>query len=161
MNNIHNQSIPTDILAQAIAKLNEVNVLLKPYLLTLSPDERHNLLKKGDKSSSFVDKAFEFSKTNPEFMPSYVNLADFEIDNNDSYTLIGIVNMSTQLCNGLDDTMMVAGSEAYYAALTYYNSVQLAAGMNAPGAKAIYDELKKRFPGKTRAAVTASATVAL
>lgn len=40
---------------------------------------------------------------------------------------------------------MVAGSEAYSAALTYYNTVKQANNMNIPGAKVIYEDLKKRF----------------
>ena len=40
---------------------------------------------------------------------------------------------------------MMAGSEAYIASLSYYNSVKMAAKLNVPGAKPIYDDLKKRF----------------
>ena len=150
MSNTHMQNIPAVKLAEALAKITEVNVLLRPYMVTLSPDERRSMLKKGDKSSSFVQKAFEFTKTNPEFIPVYLNETEFEIDYTDSNNLIGALTMATQLYNGLDDTMMSAGSEAYYAALTYYNSVQQAAGLDVPGAKAIYEELKQRFPGKSR-----------
>jgi len=78
------------------------------------------------------------------------NIGDFEVDITDSDNLIGIASQALQLCNGLDDTAMVAGSEAYYAALAYYNSVQQASNQNIPGAKAIYDELKKRFALKSR-----------
>jgi hypothetical protein len=46
--------------------------------------------------------------------------------------------------------MMLAGSEAYIAALAYYNSVKQAAKMNVPGARAIYDDLSKRFPGRPK-----------
>jgi hypothetical protein len=42
---------------------------------------------------------------------------------------------------------MVAGSEAYQSSLIFYNSVKMAARQDIPGAKAIYEELKKRFPG--------------
>lgn len=150
MNNLHNKTIPTDVLKQATDKLNEINALLKPYLLTLTPDERKYILKKGDKSDSFVNKALEYTKTNPEFIPQFLNASDFEIDVTDADNLIGIISMATQLYNGLDDTAMIAGSEGYYAALAYYNSVQMAVSQNIPGAKAIYEELKKRFPGKSR-----------
>lgn len=150
MNNLHNQIIPEDVLAQASAKINEAAALLKPYLLTLTSDERKKMLKKGDKSDSFVTKAFEYAKTNPEFLPLFVTMTDFEIDLTDSDNLIGIVSQTQQLYNGLDDTEMVAGSEAYYAALAYYNSVQQAVAQNVPGAKAIYEELKKRFAMKSR-----------
>jgi hypothetical protein len=150
MKNIHTQSIPADVLTQVLAKLNEVNVLIKPYTIVLTPDERHSILKKGDKSSSFVEKTFEFTKTNPEFIPTYMSAAEIEIDITDSNSLIGLVSVATQVYNALDDTMMVVGSEAYRDALAYYNNVQKAADMNVHGAKAVYEELKKRFPGNTR-----------
>jgi len=53
--------------------------------------------------------------------------------------------------------MMVAGSEAYYAALYYYSNVQQSAAVNIPGAKAIQEELKKRFVVKSAKLVTADA----
>jgi hypothetical protein len=150
MNNVHNQSIPKEMLDQAIAKINEAVSILKPYTISLTPDERKNILKMGDKSSAFVEKAFEYTKTNPEFIPAFMTAADLEIDLADSKNLVGPASLVTQLFNSLDDTMMVAGSEAYYAALYYYKSVQQAAVMNIPGAKAVYEELKKRFPGASR-----------
>jgi hypothetical protein len=156
MNNQHSQVIPHDLLAQATVKINEAAALLKPYLLTLTAEERKVMLKKGNKSDSFVNKAFEYAKTNPEFLPFFVNIADFEVDITDSDNLIGIISQTQQLCNGLDDTEMVAGSEAYYAALAYYNSVQQATNQNVPGAKTIYEELKKRFALKSRKSDTDS-----
>lgn len=150
MNNIHNQSIPQEILDQAIAKINEAGAILKPFMLTLTSIERLDMLKMGDKSSAFVQKALEYSKTNPEFAPGYLNLGDFDIDFTDSRNLISVLNTVTQLANGIDDTKMVAGSEALQAALLYYGGVQKAVDMNIPGAKAIYEELKNRFPVRTK-----------
>jgi hypothetical protein len=45
---------------------------------------------------------------------------------------------------------MIAGSEAYQAALVFYKSVKMAAAQDIPGTKAVYDELKIRFPGGKR-----------
>jgi hypothetical protein len=50
----------------------------------------------------------------------------------------------------VEDTIMVAGSEAYHAALAVYHNVQTAAKQDIPGAKAIYEDLKNRFPGGKR-----------
>jgi hypothetical protein len=50
----------------------------------------------------------------------------------------------------VDDTEMVAGSEAYQSALVFYNSVKMAARQDISGDKAVYEELKKRFPGGKR-----------
>jgi hypothetical protein len=45
---------------------------------------------------------------------------------------------------------MVAGSEAYQSALIFYYSVKMAARQDSPGAKAVYEEVKKRCPGGKR-----------
>jgi hypothetical protein len=47
---------------------------------------------------------------------------------------------------GIGDTEMIPGSEAYQAALVFYKSVKMAAAQDIPGAKAVYEELKTRFP---------------
>ena len=150
MNNIHNQSIPQNILDQALAQLNGVFTILKPYVLTLTSTERSDMPKMGDKSSSFVQKAYEYSRMHPELAPGYLNISEFEIDFADSQNLISVLNAANQVVNCIDDTKMIAGSEAYQAALLYYNGVQRAADMNVPGAKAILDELKNRFPARTK-----------
>ncbi len=150
MNNLHTQSIPQEILDQAVAKINEASAILKPYTLSLTPEERKNMLKMGDRSLAFVEKAVEFTKTNPEFIPVFMTAEELAIDLADSKNLVGPVSVVTQLLYSLDDTMMLAGSEAFYSALYFYKTVQHAASMNIPGAKAIYEELKKRYPNVTR-----------
>jgi hypothetical protein len=52
-----------------------------------------------------------------------------------------------QLSDNIDDTVLVAGSEAYQAALVFYNAVKAAAAQDIPGAKEVYSDLKNRFPG--------------
>ena len=47
--------------------------------------------------------------------------------------------------SSLVDTIMLCGSEAYKAALAYYNSVKQGAKMNVTAAASIYSDLKKRF----------------
>ena len=49
-----------------------------------------------------------------------------------------------QLATGIDDTVMISGGEAYNASLVFYNAVK----QNVPGAKAVYEELQKRFPSR-------------
>ena len=151
MENKHNQSIPEEVLTQVTTKLNEILTLVKPYAITLTPEERKSMLKMGDKSNSFVEKALEYTKTNPEFVPAYMNVAEFETDFVETKNLIGVMSLATQVSNSIDDTQLAAGSEAYHAALYYYGNVQQSAAVNVPGAKAIYDELKKRFPNTRKA----------
>ncbi|TAH19974.1 MAG: hypothetical protein EAZ08_07430 [Cytophagales bacterium] len=136
--------------------LSKIQEILKPYLIALSPEERRQLLKMGDKTVSFVEKTLDYVKSNPEFVPAYMNVLEFEKDATAVKNLVSMLNPITQIEQGVDDTEMLAGSEAYTAALIYYNSVKQAAKNNIPNAAAIYDDLSKRFDGqgKKKAAIT-------
>jgi hypothetical protein len=68
----------------------------------------------------------------------------------DAHRLWTLVNSIRQLEENTSDTEMTAGSEAYQAALVFYKSVKMAAAQDVPGAKAVYAELKTRFPGGKR-----------
>jgi len=48
--------------------------------------------------------------------------------------------------------------KAYQAALIFYNSVKVAASQGISGAKAVYEELKKRFPGSKHHHIDAGET---
>jgi hypothetical protein len=150
MENKHLKSIPADVLAQVQSILDQVNSLLLPYVTPLTPHERQEMLKMGEKTLSFVEKAHEFATTNPTLWPSYLDMATFDIDFADARGLWNVLLSTKQLHENVDDTGMIAGSEAYQAALVFYNSVKTAARQDIPGAKAVYEELKKRFPGGRR-----------
>jgi hypothetical protein len=150
MNNKHSQLIPASVLADAQSHIDAAIAGLRPYMIALTPAERHEILKMGDKTLSFVEKALDFAKKYPEFAPSYLNLIDFEIDLSDATGLRVLLNSTKQLEENIDDTTMIAGSEAVQAALTFYNAVKQAAAKDIPGAKAIYEDLKARFPGTKR-----------
>jgi hypothetical protein len=72
------------------------------------------------------------------------------VDFADAHGLWGIQNKVRHLQETLDDTVMTAGSDAFHAALAFYNNVRRAAKQDVPGAKAIYEDLKARFPGGHR-----------
>jgi hypothetical protein len=144
--NQHTQAIPSTVLAQAQTKIDEAKVLLAPYLLALTPTERRELPKMGEKTIGFVEKAYDFARQNPNLVPPYLGVDAFGVDFSDAHGLWTLLNAVQQLEEAIDDTEMIAGSEAYQAALVFYKSVKLAAAQDVPGAKAVYEELKTRFP---------------
>jgi hypothetical protein len=148
--NKHVQAIPQDVLTQAQTKINEAAALLAPYIVALTPAERHELPKMGEKTIGFVEKAYDFAKQNPNLVPPYLDIAAFGVDFGDAHGLWTLVNSIRQLDENASDTEMAAGSEAYQAALVFYKSVKMAAAQDIPGAKAVYEELKTRFPGGKR-----------
>jgi hypothetical protein len=148
--NKHVKAIPQDILTQAQTKINEVKTLLAPYVVALTPSERHEMPKMGEKTISFVEKAYDFAQQNPNLVPPYLDMTAFGTDFEDAHGLWTLVNSIRQLDENASDTEMAAGSEAYQAALVFYKSVKMAAAQDVPGAKAVYEELKIRFPGGKR-----------
>jgi hypothetical protein len=104
----------------------------------------------GEKTISFVEKAYDFAQQNPNLVPPYLYMAAFGVDFGDAHGLWTLVNSIRQLEENAGDTEMAAGSEAYQAALVFYKSVKMAAAQDIPGAKAVYEELRTRFPGGKR-----------
>jgi len=56
-----------------------------------------------------------------------MQVAEFEKDFLLLEELKPLLDICEQLCSNIDDTSMLGGSEAYVAALMYYNSVKMAA----------------------------------
>lgn len=148
--NLISLNIPEE---DGIAIKDAIQVLrdkLFPHLVSLTPEERMELPKMGDKTVSFVTKNLEYSGENPEMVPAYVDKVEFEIDVNGVIRLRGFHQPLQQICDALSDTIMLAGSEAYVAALSIYNVIKDAAKRGVPGAQTIYEDLKSRFPGGAR-----------
>jgi hypothetical protein len=142
----HSVSIPVNVLAQAQSLAEQLRTLLNPYVHPLTPAERHDIPKMGEKTLSFVEKAYELAGLNPDLRPSYLKMETFAIDFNDAHNITPLFVTIRQTAENIDDTRMLAGSEAYHAALTFYNAVKRAAADDVPGAKSVYEALKARFP---------------
>lgn len=119
-----------------------------PFLGNLTPVERHTMPKSADKTVSFLGKSLDHSKHNPQFVPPFLNVTEFDKDVNLSEALLSLARPLRALLEKIEDTAMLASSEAYLAALLFYQAVKAAAKMGVPGAQPIYDDLKGRFPGR-------------
>ncbi|MDR1866596.1 MAG: hypothetical protein LBR08_13635 [Bacteroidales bacterium] len=154
MENRHQQAVPADSLAEVLHHINTAKEILKPYLLSLTAKDRINMPKMGDKLFSFVRKTGEIAGLNPQFCPSFFDREAFRNDLTDAVALQDVFISIQQLSRGVEDTIMIAGSEAYLQALTVYNSIRMAAKNNQAGAKVLYDELAESYPmanrGKSR-----------
>jgi hypothetical protein len=138
-------SIPEEVITAVQEKLTEIMSSLDPYLIALSPDERQTIPKMSDKTLPFVEKTMAYTESAPQFAPPYMDVEGLLTDMKVHSQLIPLYREVRQLIDGLDDTTMEAGAESYVCALTYYNSVKQASKTDVPGAKAIAEDLGKRF----------------
>ena len=137
----------TDIDKDEVLANIEASKLKLPFVVNLTMEERQTIPKMGDKTVSFVEKSLEYASNNPIFVPPYLNVPELQKDVVLTKQLLPIWQSSRQFFESVDDTCMALGSEAYIASLTFYNTVKQATKLNVPGADAIYQDLKERFPG--------------
>jgi hypothetical protein len=131
----------------AIATLQDK---LMPLLVQLDADDRREINKMGDKTVAFVTKAYEHATQNPDLVPSYMDLAEMKIDLDAVETLRQLGNPLEQLTQFINDSRMLAGSEALREALVFYNAVKGASKVKIGASQQIYDDLSARFPSRNR-----------
>ena len=119
-----------------------------PFLVDLSVEEIRELPKFGDKSVAFVQKARDLVELNSDFLPRSFNIRLFNEDVVLYETLSRIVSPLRMLVEKIEDTRILAGSEAYAAALVVYSSAKNARG-DLGGLETVLDDLSKRFARKS------------
>ncbi|MDR2938346.1 MAG: hypothetical protein LBU92_05355 [Prevotellaceae bacterium] len=110
--------------------------LLKPYCPTLSAEQRQSLPKMSNGTLAFGQQSLGHAVNHPEFLPVHIGLEDWKIDMADVANIQQLTTVLGDLHQLLDDTRLVAGNEAYFAADA------------VAGAQPIYDELKVHFQNR-------------
>lgn len=121
-----------------------------PFLISLTNDERKGGIKLGDKTVAFILKAIDYAEANPMLVPPYVNLVEIKKDYTLQQDLIEIQQWMAELLQKIEDTQQEAGVEALNGILGFYQAVRVATEKDVPGARAIYEDLSQRFPGRSK-----------
>lgn len=140
--------IPDEVVAAAKQHFTDGAQLLAPYLISLLPEEIKVIPKMGDKSYPFVMKSLEYLRNSETTFPAYLNVEELAVDLKSYDTIRQILQTIMPTVDQLEDTMILSGSEAYVAALAFYNYIKGAARLNMPGAQTILDDLSPRFVGR-------------
>lgn len=135
-------------LSQALLAVATVEEGMPP-LVNLDAEERRSLPKMGDLTRSFVMKALEIATNNSQFVPPFVNMVELDKDFESSNNLLTVEMQLAALHEKVRDSRILAGSEAYTAALMIYYSLAGAERSGIPGAGALHSELASRFPGNS------------
>ena len=120
-----------------------------PFLIDLSPADRADMAKFGEKNRSFVVKALAIAEANPHILPASFDMAEFRADVDLVEGIYPLRNVIETFFGKLDDTYFAAGSEAYAAALLVYQYARL--HNIATGAlEDSLDDLGRRFARKSK-----------
>lgn len=150
-NLLNNRLNVTATAAQVTAVKTAFQTILTnlPFLVGLTTDERKSLLAIDVSNKAFTEDAINAGVNNPTLVPGYVSVAGMQNDLTLFAQLDELSGLANQLSERLEDTKLLAGSEAYNGALTLYRSFGTAADAGVSGADAIVTQLKKRFPANS------------
>ncbi|MEM6719886.1 MAG: hypothetical protein AAF611_11245 [Bacteroidota bacterium] len=143
-NNRLSVTITEETLASVRTKIDELTALL-PFLIGLTPDERMTLPKISKSNKLFVDDAISSMENTPEILPSYLEPQEVRKDYELYQQLNTISLMMDELAEKINDTRILAGSEAYAASLMAYRMYKAATDSGIPGVETIYQRLQERF----------------
>ncbi|HMS39966.1 MAG TPA: hypothetical protein PKE69_07065 [Pyrinomonadaceae bacterium] len=127
--------------------INDIRARL-PFLIDLTIEDRQSLPKMGDKSRAFVSQALALAEQNDEFLPRSFDVTEMRRDVDLTTQLLPILTALAQLVELVEDTYLLAGSDAYSAALIVYSSAK----RNGQGEALdnLLDALGQRFARKSK-----------
>lgn len=129
-----------------LTKIAEIKALL-PFLINLTKAERITLPKLGPASLAFDEQCGSYMASAPNLVPPFVTPAEVAKDRALRLVLADLFREAKKLCEQLDDTLLLVGSEVWMADISFYQTVKQAARRDVPGSDTVYDDLKMRFPG--------------
>jgi hypothetical protein len=141
--NIHAQLSAADL--QAITDAINIIKTKLPFLINLTAEERSSLPKMADGHLPFVQKCLGYMTANPQFVPPYADVNELTCDLQLAVALTTVLQLCDSVRVPSSDTRLAVGGEALVTCMAFYNSIQRAATLNVPGARAIYDDLKPHF----------------
>ena len=116
-----------------------------PFLIGLTIEEREKLSAIDVENKVFTEDAINAGVNNPDLLPSYISVASIQTDMLLFNQLDELLLLVKQSLEKLEDTHLLAGSEAYTTALMLYKLFGAAADSGVPGADAIAAQLRERF----------------
>ncbi|SKB69083.1 hypothetical protein [Daejeonella lutea] len=125
---------------EALAQVKEK----MPFLINLTGKERHRSRKMGAKSVEYVNLNLQGSQSFASLIPPNVDIDEFSKDVTLVNQLMSVRIEVEALLEGIDDTMLAAGSEAMQCADLVYSYLKTGAKTNA-GVKGITADIAKRF----------------
>lgn len=125
--------------------LAELEALLAPKLVGLSPEDRQKYGAINEQNKLFVNKIEDFVTNQPLHNPSEVDWEEFKKDYIARKFLETRANRLTALAYQMNSTKMLHDYDNYQDSLAYYEYASYRASRNIPGASEIYNELKQFF----------------
>lgn len=152
MSNLTNNRIDTVMTAAQITDVKNAITAINTaigFSVSLTPEERASLPKISVVNKSFTEDAINAIANNASLFPAYLDVKLMQNDLKLYQQLDELATMLRQTLERIEDTRILAGSEAYVAALAVYKLVGAASSAGVEGTDTIYEQLRERFTVST------------
>ena len=146
MDNQVNIEFTPELISSIDTAITGLKDALKPHLVAIPSDKKKNMVVVAERLFDFIEKGIMLSDQNPTLTPPYLKMEDIKKDADAWRQLTHITKELEQILSLLNDTAAVCGNEAYNSTRSFYHYIKQAAKDGVPGAKPVYEEMKKQFP---------------
>ncbi|AEF82521.1 hypothetical protein [Leadbettera azotonutricia] len=127
------------------AQLTEAMNLFAKFGNTFTPHDRLRLIGAGIKNWGFIQTSFSHAGVNPQFVPTFLDMAEFKGAIDDFERKRALLTLIRQFAKIVSDSMLNDSDAAYHDGVDYYNYVREAARRRVPGAEAEHEVLRPYF----------------
>jgi hypothetical protein len=122
--NLISTSISQKEIDEILKAIERINNLL-PHLITLSNEEKAALPKVSFSNIDFINEVLDMAEENPDQVPDTINIPEIRKDIELIECITKILRPLKQLEKKLEDSALLAGSEAYIPSLAIFNSMRM------------------------------------
>lgn len=141
--------------AEELQQLDDHLAALESFLsskcISLTPEQRRDFGRIGNKSENWLRKVMDYFQTQPQMIPSFVDAAETMRDYEARRAIQPRVARMEAIYDMLSDTNVLLGTDLYHSGVAFYRNIKLLSAQNVNGAKAIYEDLSAQFTGRASA----------
>jgi hypothetical protein len=140
--------MPLQLLQDITDEFNAIKTQLDDYAAHLRALDRKRLNGVGIKTQGFIERAYEYAQTNPEFLPHYLTLDRFGEDNTYFVNFRNLFDTNKQIQEIIWNITLQSADIVYTDALEFYASVREAAKRRVDAAETMFKDLEQFFKRK-------------
>lgn len=127
------------------ASLQEIEKVLQGKMVNLTPEERRQYGSIAEQNKLFVNKSKELMEQYPQWVPSFLDKAEFDRDYRTRHQIEGRLQRIKTISEQLSDTKVLLDHDNYFNALSFYRNVKFLSRENIAGIKSVYEVLNQFF----------------
>lgn len=143
--NFNNQHITAEEYSNVQQALTTLQEILGKYFMNLTSEERKKYGSINEQNKLFVNKTYDFHKTQPQLQAPDVDWEEFERDYTSRQRLETIISILDSFSLGLSNAKILHDNDNYQSALTDYAYTTYKANTRAVGFEKKYNEQRQFF----------------